>query len=120
MHKTQFLKLILALLVSCLFCYNVSASTAPMPYHQQINVVVESVEYTDKKLSHIVLRWIENPDVTDRLIKLELNDLVSFLKYRPIKKGQAFLVLMSILTDPDGKQVVSYDVVRRLDINTQG
>lgn len=88
----------------------------PLPYHHNMNVWVEKTVFSEGRLTELALRWVENPDVTDRFLTLSGNDLDDFRRLQPICEGDAFEVRHSILQDASGQVVdEDYGVLRRLN-----
>ena len=87
----------------------------PLPYHYNMNLWVEKTVFTGDALTGLELRWVENPDVSDRFLTLTGSDLDDFRRYQPICQGDAFEVRHSILQDANGQVVEEvYSVLRRL------
>ena len=87
----------------------------PLPYHYNMNVWVEKPVFAGDVLTRLELRWVENPDVTDRFLTLSGSDLDDVRRYQPICQGDAFEVRHSILQDANGQVVEEvYSVLRRL------
>ena len=88
--------------------------TVPMPYHEEITVYVEKLTQEAGAQRLITVRWVENPDVTDRIIELDEQHSAKFKAFDPLEVGQGFKLRMSILNQSDGSTIVTYDVLERI------
>ena len=105
------------LIIGCLSgCDTESDGTAivPLPHHEEITVYIEKITQEPDVQRLITLRWVENPDVTDRIIELDEQQSFKFKDFGPLEVGQGFKLRMTIINQSDGSSIVTYDVLERI------